>query len=124
MPELLIDLEKWGADVSDTLHRLLDDSAFYLSLLKRFPEDTGLRKMKEGMRRADYPYVYEGVHQLKGSASTLGLIPIVDASVRVTDSLKSGQPSPAFEENYRILTKRLDECIAILTRSRRTNDGI
>lgn len=114
MPVLLKNLENWGCDIRTTLRRLSDDVDFYLSLLRQFPQDPGLHKLKQGVSSADYTCAYEGVHQLKGVASTLGLTPIVEACCLVADDLKTDHPSCRFAGDYQILHQRIGECLSMI----------
>ena len=114
MPVLLRRLENWGCDIRTALNRLSDDVEFYLFLLRQFPEDPGLVKLRSGVMEKNYACAYEGVHQLKGVASTLGLTPIVEACSLVADDLKTSSPSSRFRGDYQVLHQRIKECLSMI----------
>lgn len=75
---LLDKLEDMGAEVEDTLDRLMGDEEMYLEYLKKFPDNQNIIALKKAVVAGDSDTAMREVHTLKGVALNLGILPLVD----------------------------------------------
>lgn len=76
--ELLDKLKDMGAEVEDTLERLMGDEELYLEYLKKFPMNENIIELRKAIDEGDCDRAMREVHTLKGIALNLGLLPLVD----------------------------------------------
>lgn len=75
---LLEKLEDMGAEVEDTLDRLMGDEELYMEYLVKFPENENIIELEKAVDAGDCDRAMKEVHTLKGVALNLGLLPLVD----------------------------------------------
>ncbi|NCB93349.1 MAG: Hpt domain-containing protein [Clostridia bacterium] len=75
---LFEELEDMGAEVEDTLERLMGDEELYLEYLRKFPQNENIIELRKAVDAGDCDKAMKEVHTLKGVALNLGLLPMVD----------------------------------------------
>lgn len=104
------DLEDAGVDFERTMERFMNNEAFYLKFLKRFPADPNFQALKEALEKQDMETVERAAHTLKGVSANLGLDPVafhLSEIVRAVRSNECGGLGEMFEkvqEQYLIFT--------------------
>ena len=79
MGKVLFDkLEDMGAEIEDTLERLMGDEELYLEYLLKFPMNENIIELRKAVDAGDCEQAMKEVHTLKGVALNLGLLPLVD----------------------------------------------
>lgn len=95
MEELFERLEDMGAEVEDTLDRLMGDEEMYMEYLKKFPENKNIIKLREAVDAGDTEQAMKEVHTLKGVALNLGLLPFVDVCMDMLLDFRAGKNEEA-----------------------------
>lgn len=96
--DLLDKLEDMGAEVEDTLDRLMGDEELYLEYLNKFPENENIINLRKAVDQRDADTAMKEVHTLKGVALNLGLLPLVDVCMDMLLDFRGGKPEEAFAE--------------------------
>lgn len=94
---LLDKLEDMGAEVDDTLDRLMGDVDLYAEYLYQFPENENIVKLNAAVKAKDCTTAEHEVHTLKGVALNLGFLPLTDACYDMLDKLRSDKPEDGLE---------------------------
>lgn len=76
-------------DYDDVLERLLDEKRVQKFMLKFLNDESFYILKNELMITHDYEKAFRAVHTLKGVAQTLGFTQLYQASVPLTDALRS-----------------------------------
>lgn len=90
-------LEDMGAEVEDTLERLMGDKELYIDYLKKLVESQDIVELREAVDAKDYERAMRAVHTLKGVALNLGLLPLVDVCMDMLLEFRSGNNEAAIE---------------------------
>ena len=107
MEGLLDTLEDMGAEVEDTLDRLMGDEEMYLEYLQKLPENENIIKLRAAVDKRDAEEAMREVHTLKGVALNLGLLPLVDVCMDMLMDFREGKPEEGFEQ-----IDDVEECFA------------
>lgn len=91
-------LENMGAEVEDTLKRLMGDQEMYLEYLKLFPENENIIKLRQAVDAKDADAAAREAHTLKGVALNLGLLPIADVCMDMLLDFREGNPEEAMRQ--------------------------
>ncbi len=89
--ELLDRLEDMGAEVEDTLDRLMGDEDMYVEFLKKLPDNQNIIELRKAVDKKDYEQAMKEVHTLKGVALNLGLLPLVDVCMDMLLDYREGK---------------------------------
>ncbi|MDD3369731.1 MAG: Hpt domain-containing protein [Lachnospiraceae bacterium] len=95
MSELLDKLEDMGAEVEDTVDRLMGDEELYLEYLEKFPENQNILELRKAVDAGDSETAMKEVHSLKGVALNLGLLPLVDVCMDMLLDFSAGKTEEA-----------------------------
>ncbi|MDD3410606.1 MAG: Hpt domain-containing protein [Eubacteriales bacterium] len=96
--EMLDRLEDMGAEVEDTLERLMGDEAFYVECLKKLPDNPNIVELRKAVQARDSERATREVHTLKGVALNLGLLPLVDVCMDMLLDFRAGKTDAAFAQ--------------------------
>lgn len=98
MEELFDKLEDMGAEVEDTLDRLMGDEEMYLEYLNKLPDNENIIKLREAVDKRDAEEAMRQVHTLKGVALNLGLLPLVDVCMDMLMDFREDKPEEGFAQ--------------------------
>lgn len=94
--ELFEKLEDMGAEVEDTLDRLMGDEELYLEYLTKLPENENIINLRKAVEQKDAEQAMKEVHTLKGVALNLGLLPLVDVCMDMLLDFRADKAEEAF----------------------------
>ncbi|MDD2972947.1 MAG: Hpt domain-containing protein [Lachnospiraceae bacterium] len=95
---LLEKLEDMGAEVEDTLERLMGDEEMYLEYLEQFPDNQSIIDLRHSVDAGDSEQAMKDVHTLKGMALNLGLLPLVDVCMDMLLDFRAGDTDAAMSQ--------------------------
>lgn len=95
---LLEKMEDMGAEVEDTLERLMGDEELYLEYLTQFPENQSIKDLRHSVDAGDCEQAMKDVHTLKGMALNLGILPLVDVCMDMLLDFREGNKESAMEQ--------------------------
>lgn len=99
MDEALFDkLEDMGAEVDDTLDRLMGDEEMYLEYLKKFPDNENISALRKAVDAGDCDTAMKEEHTLKGVTLNLGLLPLVDVCMDMLLDFREGKKEEALAQ--------------------------
>ncbi len=101
MDKLTIELKKFGVDVEGMITRLGGSESIYLSICRKFLEDTNYGLFLKAMEANDMNMAGVYIHTLKGVASNLGFTNLMLHSNSIIEDLK--------HYDYVFLHKKLQE---------------
>lgn len=84
-------LKEAGVDLERTMERFINNEAFYLKFLKRFPDDPNYASLKKAVEEKDLNEVERAAHTLKGVSANLGLDPVADALNEIVRAVRGGE---------------------------------
>ena len=96
--QLLEKLEDMGAEVEDTLERLMGDEELYLEFLQKFPENENIIELRKAVDANDSEKATKEVHSLKGVALNLGMLPLVDVCMDMLMDLREGKTEKGMQQ--------------------------
>lgn len=110
---LLAELKEWGCDVDGALARFLDDEKLYVQCVRMAAEDPDYEALKEALLSEQIQAAFDSAHTLKGVFGNLGLTPLYEPTVRITDLLRSEQIEKAavFYQELSLSVLRLKDTI-------------
>lgn len=107
MSDILLEkLEDLGAEIEDTLDRMMGDKKMYLEFLEDLPNNENVEKLKSAIELKDYQEAARQAHSLKGVYLNLGLLPLADLCIemlmlfRKNENEKACAILPEFLELY------------------------
>ena len=83
------DLIAYGANTTEGLQRCLNNSDFYLRMVKMIPGDANFEKLYGALESGDLDTAFEAAHALKGSTGNLALTPIFKPVSEITELLRA-----------------------------------
>lgn len=83
-------LEDLGAEIEDTLDRLMGDNELYNEYLLKFPKNRNIERLQTAIAAKDYSTAEKEVHTLKGIALNLGFLPLADACMMMLMDFRDG----------------------------------
>ena len=86
-------LKEYGADVDAGLSRCLNNSDFYLRLVKMASEDAGFDNLQNAVSSGDLDAAFEAAHALKGVLGNLALTPLYTPVSELTEALRARSAS-------------------------------
>ncbi|MEG1984010.1 MAG: Hpt domain-containing protein [Oscillospiraceae bacterium] len=89
MSELVDILLRYGADVSGTMNRFMNDEELYATCLESFLVDPAFEELEAAVARGDYAQAFDYAHTLKGVAGNMGLTPVYEALTAVVEKLRN-----------------------------------
>lgn len=88
---LLAELKNWGCDIDGALERFLEDRQLYAECLRMAAEDPAYELLEKAFRAGAEQEAFDCAHTLKGVLGNLGLTPLFEAAVRMTELLRERQ---------------------------------
>ena len=101
-------LELGSTDIHDTKDRFLNNASFYAKHLDRCLKDPSFSELKKYLQENDIQNAFETAHSLKGMTGNLGLTPIYNLLIKITEPLRAGQIDGMLEL-YSLLEKELEK---------------
>lgn len=98
-------LDELGAEVEDTLDRLMGDEELYNEYLEKFPQNQNVILLQEAIEVQDYDTAKKEVHTLKGVALNLGLLPLADACMMMLMDLREGKKTEGAAQMSEVLNQ-------------------
>lgn len=93
--QLLDTLEDMGAEVEETLERLMGDEKMYVEYLQKFPANENIINLRKAVDAGDCENALREVHTLKGVALNLGLLPLMDVCMDMLLDFRAGNNEDA-----------------------------
>ena len=94
--ELLERLSDMGAEVEDTIERLMSDEKLYIEYVLKFPKNQNIIELQKAVEAKDAEKALKEVHTLKGVALNLGFLPLIDVCMDMVLELRAGREEEAF----------------------------
>lgn len=91
-------MEDMGAEVEDTVDRLMGDRELYVQYLLKLPEDPNMPALVRAVEQKDKDGALRAVHTLKGVALNLGLLPLVDVCMDMLLDFRAGNEDKAYAQ--------------------------
>jgi len=100
----LIMLMDFGIEYAEGVERCANNAALYEKLLKRYAdEEQRTAELQYAMQNKDYDTLFSIVHEIKGVAGNLGIVPLYDAASDVVLMLR-GKKYDCLEDAVNELT--------------------
>lgn len=80
-----------GVDLQRTMERFLNNEAFYLKFLLRFPKDPNFVELEKAVGEKDMQKMERAAHTLKGVSANLGLDPVAACLGQIVQSIRRGE---------------------------------
>ena len=94
---MLETLAQWGCETEKTMERFLDDKEFYQECYDLFFGGEGLAQLKRELDEGRITDAFVNAHGMKGTASNLGLLPIVSILSGIVEPLRAGKTDGVME---------------------------
>ncbi len=91
---LLRRLENAGCRTEEALDRVLGDEEFFEEMLLEFLKDPVFGELTEAMEQKSAKHAFAAAHTLRGAALTLGVLPVGEPAVRLTELLRGAGEIP------------------------------
>lgn len=78
--DLMAQLDRLGLNTQEALGRFMGNEALFLSFVRQLPEKLDFTQIRQGLEREDEESFYMHVHNLKGMAGNLSIVPIFDCA--------------------------------------------
>lgn len=78
--KLFEQLENLGMDTQEALNRFMGNKPLFLSFVRQLPEKLDLSRIRQALAEENEDIFYMGVHNLKGLAANLSIVPIRDCA--------------------------------------------
>ena len=85
---LLRRLENAGCRTEEALDRVFGDEEFFEEMLMEFLSDPAFGELTEAMADRSAKNAFAAAHTLRGAAMTLGVLPVGEPAVRLTELLR------------------------------------
>lgn len=92
---LLEELQENGCDINEGLSRLLNNSALYEKLLKKFPDSISQQDVIPFIESGEIETATRNAHTIKGVTGNLSLTPLYKAYTEIVDLLRAGKVDEA-----------------------------
>ena len=105
-------LKSFGANADEGLARCMNMESFYLDLVKKMLNDTGIEDLEKLLSDGDLDGAFEKAHALKGVYGNLSLTPIAVPLSELTDHLRGrsgGGEAAIIEKCMPLLAKAKEE---------------
>ncbi|MGN0363997.1 MAG: Hpt domain-containing protein [Bilifractor sp.] len=88
MDELIEKLKNWGADTENAVNRVMQDEAFYQSLVVRFAASPEFELLENALKDGNGREAFRLAHSIKGASANLSLTPLYSAVSDLTEDLR------------------------------------
>ena len=82
-------LKEYGANVNEGLERCMNNTDFYLRLVKMLLADDSFNALRQAINDNDLKAGFEAAHSLKGTSANLAITPLNKAVVEITELLRN-----------------------------------
>lgn len=82
--------EEAGVDVSEAMHRFLNNEDLFVKFMTKFKEDTNFEMLKNYVDNGNVEDAFKAAHSLKGVVSNLAFKDFLEVLVPVVESLRAG----------------------------------
>lgn len=115
--ELFEQMDRLGVHTQEALERFMGNEALFLSFVCKLPEKLDFARIRKGLEEEDEEAFYLHVHNLKGMAGNLSMIPIYDCAQAIlvefhTSRFKNKKKLKALLEEAETESKALSALIA------------
>lgn len=93
--EIFDKLEDMGAEIEDTLDRLMGDEDMYMEYLQKIPQNENIVNLRKAVDEKNYEQALHEIHTLKGVALNLGLLPLADVCMDMLLDFRAGENEKA-----------------------------
>lgn len=83
-------LREMGCEMDSTMKRFMNDQEFYIECFDKFVNDREIEQLREVLDTKNVQQAFDYAHQLKGTLSNLGLIPVLDQLSEIVEILRAG----------------------------------
>ena len=87
--EFFAQLDKLGVNTQQALDRFMGNEELFLSFVGKLPEKLGLDSLVDLLEKEDEEQFYMDVHNLKGLAGNLSIVPIYDCAQAILVEFRS-----------------------------------
>lgn len=91
MNPILEQLEDMGAEVKETIKRLMGEEDDYIQYLKFFFRENQLAVLQVAAKEGNTKVIEQEAHTLKGVTLNLGLLPIADPCIEILSLYREGK---------------------------------
>lgn len=84
-------LEHHGFDVEGTLSRFMKNEQLYRKCMKKFLDDSNMRKLKEACVQENKEEAFRAAHTMKGLVSNLGIGKLYGLLTPAVEKLRAGE---------------------------------
>ncbi|MBQ7933613.1 MAG: Hpt domain-containing protein [Lachnospiraceae bacterium] len=106
-------------EYEETLGRFMNKEELLERFLKRFPEDTSYRHLKERLAAGNYKEAFSCAHTLKGVTANLGLESLRRPASEITELLRYCEEQPVdsdrLREEWDVLQQNYEKLQTILS---------
>lgn len=106
-------LEEAGIAWTKTLPNLMDRELIYLKYLKRFPDNEYYPLLVKAFEENDCSAAFHAAHTLRGTTGNLGILPMYECLVEMTEELRAGDLDAA-KLRIPALTAAWDRVVSLL----------
>ena len=78
--KLFEQMERLGMNTQEALGRFMGNKPLFLSFVRQLPDKLDLTRIRQALDAEDEDTFYMGVHNLKGLAANLSIVPISDCA--------------------------------------------
>lgn len=111
--KIISELSDWGCDIPGTMNRFSNDRNLFFKLLSYVPKQQEFNELGEMLQSGDVKGAFEKAHSLKGVLGNMGLTPMYEEAVAVTEPLRAGK-TDGVQEHYEKLMQSLDRLCEII----------
>ena len=97
MNEIFAKLNQIGAETKDALERFMNDEEMYLKYVRNFPDEPTMAALVKAVADKNYDAAEKAVHALKGIVTSLGFVPLADATIDMLEELRDGNTKAALD---------------------------
>lgn len=100
MDRRLNELQEWGCSVDTAVGRLLGDEDLYIEFLMEFTNEPGFDMLAVAIDEGRQNDAFEYAHMLKGVIANLGLDPLQQEVIEITEDLREKADMEAVKTKY------------------------
>lgn len=111
--DMMSELAALGTDIEDALKRFMGNSALYMRMLKKLPDNIERLGIREYIISGDLDTALSNAHTLKGVYGNMSVTPLYKAYTEIVALLRENKPTEALAALEKVLSvqERLVEII-------------
>ena len=114
MEEILTKLKRSGVDVNCVVSKLGGNEALYITICKKFLQDSNFRQFQEGMYLNDCKQAITYIHTLKGVAANLGFVRMEGICSEIIGRLRMKDKN-GLDQYNKELSKEYNNIVSIIS---------